>query len=551
MKKSTRVLAFIMAMVTMFTFVCFAADAEEKPTYSRFINSIGDSEGTGSKQKPWGYDAFQSENVRERLEKQFLENEKVSSVTIFVEGDVDYKGVFYISGFNAPADKPLIISGNYNGSAPTLEGANIRVMPQEAEATAIVVEDCSNVIIKNFDIFAPEGDGIHVENSENVTFQNINTYKSDESVTKTVNSPVSIGDGVNGLVLSHCNFTHFTNAIEVTASTAEDAAGIDNITLSDCTVEFCEGAALLVDGVDGITVNNLTVTSAFNGATETITDAAVVLKNTSHATLSGATINTCPGPAITLNNVKDTTVEKVYSNTNAAFMINELGADCNVRIRYCISAYDDDLVTAISTTDASGVYVYNNTFHGTSQIDMDKLSNSVIKNNIYDVIFLAKVNINKDNEFGSNYYYNTFKTAGDKNSKLKHPQYAKMVAAVFPLVTDFILADDSVLIGAGEQVEENMGTTDIYGTSLEGITAYNVGAYQGAGIPSEAGYSQGSEIFTFIWEVVKLYGGQLLQKVMDMFIPRETQEKLIEAVTKLGNFLTDALTKLIGLFTKD
>lgn len=549
MKKTRKIIAVVLAILMALSAISVVSAQEAENEFVRYVRDDASSGASGTFSKPWCYTDLSEESVLNAIHAKTQAETGARPVTVYVLSANDYEGTIVLDGWKGTADYPITIVGNMSKPSSTsefTENNNSIVSDKESSAPLITIKNCEYVTVKGIDLYSANGDGISIENSSNIKIANVNSYKANQSITKTLDSALTIGNGVKDLTVENCSFSYFSAPIEVAGEE------IDNVTIKNCSMEFCSAEALIVDGVDGVSISDLTVTRAFYSGEETdpVTDkAGVVIKNSNDVVLSGGKIATCAGPAIALENVKDTTIEKVFSTSNAAFMTNKLGTDANVRIRYCVSAFDDEAATVISSTEASKLLVYNNTFYGAKTIDMSKVVVSVIANNIFDFISDNKdkaVPMAGDNTVAANCYNNVSKDKGEGSVQFD-PWYVDTVPTV-PELNNFVIASASKIIGAGIQVEEDMGKTDIFGTELATVENHNIGAYEGLGVESvqpevdQSGSSTFMYYVTLIWGYVK----DILQKIMDKILTPEQQEALTQKVMDIFNWVVSVVTDIVA-----
>lgn len=540
MKKSTKILSVIIAVVMLLGIVSSVSFAATD--YTRYVTVYGGGTCKGTKSNPWSLMDFM--NNIDTINEKISAGDRSAIIINVSSASGTYENTFKLEGIKGNANTPVTIVCNYidlgEGNNATLEVAT---------GNAIELIDCEYVTIKNINICAASGDGVLVKNCKNVTIENVDSYVKSSSVTKTMEKPIVFEGKNENITITGSDFSCVTEPITIMAN---DEIAVDNLDIKNIKIEKTLKEAIVVDGVDNIEISDFTVTKAFSLGQEEpeyTTNAAVVIKNSDGVSFRNSKISECYSTAITLDNVINTTVENIYSLDNASFMFNGLGENANVRIRYCVSAYDDYYPIIISATQASGVYLYNNTFYAASAIDMNNLTNSAIANNIYDMQFLGKVMINENNKFATNCYHNTFKNKADSGAMEKNPQFFISVTEK-PSLDEFILAAESVLKGTGTRVEENMGTTDIYGNVIDADANINVGAYQGEGIPAIDEVDQSKDSLDFYKNVAGKYIGDFTQKLLDMFFTPEQQETIKATFNYVVSGIVSGITKLIGSFIK-
>ena len=559
MKKSRKVIALLLALIISVSAFGAVVSAEDDAPYNRYVSVVpGSPSPKGTSSKPWGIDYLKEDAFAQAINDK-IQSGSYTSVVINIMSSEDYDAPLIIKGVEGTKDVPVYVVGNYLAGG---EGNDSVITPAGGAEYGIAVEDCSYVNISNLKICNANmggalGGGINVINSNNITFQNISSYKPNQNYKKTMTNAVTIGDGVSNIVFEGCSFTHTEKAFEIVKSEEPEAKGITGLTISNCSSEYCASQALLISGINDVAINNFSAVRAFyveeeedqgvETGKEYIDEPAVVLDNIEGLTFSDAEILECPGPALSLRNVKSAVVEKVFSENNAAFMVNTLANDCNIVIRYCISANDNGKTSVASLTNAGGVCFINNTIYNIGEFDFGKLSSSVIKNNIFQTVMFGKINVGS-NDCSNNCYWNTSKPSGDSKSMMKNPQFFDTVTST-PSKGEFVLADNSVLIAAGTKVDGFMGTEDIFDNEITGKESFNIGAYQGAGVTPVVEIDQTREIiqyyFSYFTEKIK----QAFDNFLSLFLTPEQKQSISDWFTNTFSGIISKIAEIIGSFT--
>ena len=550
MKKSLKILSMVMAfvmLVSVFAVSAFAGDND----YVRYVTATGSATAKGTKTNPWSLYDLAYGTAAATINEKIAAGDRTGVVINVSDEEIYYESLSII-GLQGTATTPITVVCNYNAGATDGEGSSSNLSTEQGNAINII--NCSYVTVKNINVSATNGDGIHIENSSNIVIENVDSYIANQSVTKTMNNPITFEGENSDVAISGCDFSFVEAPIVIDSSVA-------NVTFSDGSVEYSKGAALVVDGLDGFKVDGFTAKSAYYVEAEEgeeiapVYDAAVVIKNSDNVNFTNAKISGCNGPAISLINTKNTTVSKVFSTNNASFMINDLGAENNVCVTYCISSCDNKLPTVFSISDASSMGIINNTFYKPQAIDMSKLTVSVIANNIYDMELLGEVSINNANVFKTNCYHNTMKN-DDDDAILAHPQYASSNGMTGLSISEFILDDDSPMIEAGTNIFADYGAVlpltwfvveDMFGNAIFEKDFTNIGAYAGEGVQvkQDEEVNQTKDTITFYYNVVKAK----IQGFIDTFVPASVQAAFREVYDKISERVAEFVTEIISNFS--
>lgn len=556
MKKNYRALSMIMALVMVFSIFTVSAFAGDND-YVRYVTATGSATAKGTKSNPWSLDDLASENA------VALINEKISAgdrtgVVINVSSDELYYTTLVLNGIKGTATTPVTVVCNYNASVTDGSGSNSGLTTEQGNGIDII--DCTFITVKNISISAINGNGIHIKNSSDVVLENVDSYVANQSVKKTMNKPVDFEGENKNVSITGCDFKYVEAPITINT-------GVENVSFSNGSVEYSKSAALIVDGVDGFNVDGFTAKAAYyveipevgEGEAipnvEPVTDAAVVIKNCNNVTFANAKITDSNGPAISLINTKNTVVSNVFSQGNAAFMINSLQADSYVAVTYCISSNDNKLPTVFSTTDTTVMGIFNNTFYKPKSLDMSKLKLSVIANNIYDMELLGEVKIAKENWFNTNCYHYTNVNDGD-DAVLAHPQYASSQTMTGTVLSEFILDDDSPMVEGGTNIYDKYGVAvpltwfvaqDMFGNTIDyRVKTANIGAYAGIGVQVKQRdeIDQDADLKEFKNAVTKMK----IKSFLDKFIPAPVQNFFSNIFSKFAESATKVITKIIAKF---
>lgn len=233
------------------------------------------------------------------------------------------------------------------------------------------------------------------------------------------------------------------------------------------------------------------------------------------------------------------TYQYIYSHDNVRFIRNccydNYTKNENCTVRYCLSVNDNkgensmgQILTSGSLNYNDDEYAvtmdnfkfYNNTLINCSEIFCHALSNSVIANNIFvgntliDSIQFTRKNVGDNGEkivrefngvIENNCFWKFGKPYSAENSYLCNPKFAGTDETD---KNSFKLSKNSKLIGAGVQVEEDMGECDFYGNALGG--SHNIGCYEGAGEESTGSGGIFSSIAGFFGTLIAAVAGFII-----------------------------------------
>lgn len=528
MKKNVKILSLIMAIVMVFSIFTVSVVAGDND-YTRYVTKTGSATQKGTKSNPWSLDFLASENVVASLNEKIAPGDRTGVIINVSQEDV-YDQTLVLNGIKGTATTPVTVVCNYNAGALDGLGSNSNLNTPQGNGIEIV--NCTYVTVQNIDVCAVEGCGILIRDSSNISIENVNSFIENQSVTKTMNNPIKFEGTNKNISVQDCAFSYVTAPIKIDAS-------VEGFSYENGSVQYSTDAALVIDSVNGLTLDGFVAKAAYfdpeNEEAQLTDKAAVIIKNSNAVTFSGAKITDCAGSAISLVNSTGCVVENVFSYNNASFMVNELSGECGAIIRFCISSLDNKLPTVISTDDASGLWVINNTFYKPASIDLSKLQSSVIANNIYDMELLGEVKINSNNVFKTNCYHNTFKNKDD-DAIMKNPQFSA-TAMTGAEMSEFILDDDSIIIGAGTDLKAFMGEKDMFGNVIPEANEHNIGAYDGIGVQVKQAdeVNQTKDTIGFYIAVVRHY----VDAVVGKFIPPAVQEAV-------SNFLLKAVSDIVG-----
>lgn len=519
MKKVLAILMAIMMVVTMFSFstIAFAEDTvETKPVMKKYAGGTTSSYSynDGREGKPWGLGYLSEDGMGKRIVagiNKDVESGKYSAYYIYVQGNSSV--AITISGIVGTVETPVYIEIKPEMlTTPLFESEKA-----DNKVPAISLENCEYVTLKGISAKSSAHTGIEVKNCKNVTIDSVE-FKTvgytDYSLPESENAETGevtysdmdkehilnkgaallIGEGNENVTVANCKFENCRAGVVVDCSEApaivEDEEENTPATAEEETEETTPVAS------KGVEIKDCSFTN--------ISDAAILINSTDDVVVSGgsatkvgglvnaANYDGTPVAVVMVNNSKNVTVEKMYSTFNEAFVYADASTG---RIRYNVS--DNDGASYVE----DGIIVYNNTFVNASSFDL-----ATAKNNIFSMLIGEKVTVANGE---ANCYHWTSK--GDRNSIKKNPWFAnKFNGSVEgqPAIDNYKLATGSPCIGAGVQVEDDMGATDFYGNAIG--SSHNIGADEGTG--AEATYklvSQFADSFNYFIALIRNFFANL------------------------------------------
>ncbi len=505
MKKVLAIFMAIAMVATMFSFsvVSFAEGETEKAPINKFLGTaaVGNfglvfdrklkevivDEAQGSLSKPWNLNVFNPETAI--TDKKVAETHPVvgtsiidkvneyaasgeySAVNLNLTASVEEAVMFY--GLKGTEESPIVIVTKEGEAKKSFNNTT-------TAAPAITLVDCEYVTVKSITVSALNN-GIVLDGCANVTIESVDfsqigyvdyiTPVVDAEGNETINAmetaelvekgcSVLVGGDCTDVTVTACTFAKCRAGVVVDSTVVEVEEDADApAEASEETVADAKGVAVLDCQFDGMNIAAVVV----NGGEDVTVSGGSVTK-------SGDVINAdgydgTSAAAFVLDGAKNVTIERVFSTDNTAFIE---AYDVTGRVRYNVSDRDGS-----SFVFADELLVYNNTFVNTTSLEL----NAVVKNNIFSLAIGEKVNVG---EGEANCYHWTSK--GDKKSIKKNPQFANAYDGSIEGTTvrdNYILSTESPCLGAGVQVEDDMGTVDFYGNEIG--STHNIGADEGTG----------------------------------------------------------------------
>ncbi|MBQ1552536.1 MAG: dockerin type I repeat-containing protein [Clostridia bacterium] len=246
----------------------------------------------------------------------------------------------------------------------------------------------------------------------------------------------------------------------------------------------------------------------------------------------GGAANYMDGMAIDFDDrTQNTTVQYLYSHDNCKMMwaCQWTAHQYNNVVRYCLSVNDGKVAGGqCNQNDMQqiGFKFYNNTLYNSANFAFKSSMNSFIQNNIF-IMPLERVQFEgrdklaeNNNVISHNYYYGTMgpdpqldeymrdsKWKADGNVPFKAMDIFSDLGFAGSDVNDknsFRLVAGSRLIGAGTQVEEDMGAHDFFGNPL--TSTHNIGCYEGPGVSRDVALTEVTFDFSNSGSGTKTYG---------------------------------------------
>ena len=432
--------------------------------------------------------------------------QKASSMTYSEEERILFKRdcIFY-GNFTAKGggseEGPVTIGAYGDGAAPVLTST-------VADSPVILLSDVSNWTVSDVEITTAEGTGILISFSKttvrditikNVVLHDIKNYPSDTyhsgdraalriSGTATADGAHAEDITVDGCEIYNCGYGIFTGGNY--ANTAA-APYNKNIIVENCSIHDLYDDAFIMALTDTIVLRNSSVINACQSVGVYYT-APVWTWGVTHALVENCEIagakNVMDGMAVDFDDhTSNSTYQYVYSHDNVKFMWNcpyDADDHYNNTVRYCLSVNDNlgaNCGSYVGKPEHNFKF-YNNTIINGSTYNFTRYDDTCIQNNIFQLIPGEMLKLNSDYSYtiSNNCYYDALPTFKDKASMFALPQFA---GTDYTDKNSFILKSCSPCIGAGVQVEPDMGTRDLYGNALTGT--HNIGCYEGSGVQGD------------------------------------------------------------------
>ena len=492
MNKKLRILSFILALILTFTAFAFDTFATDDGT-TYYIDSVNgnDSNNGLSPESPW----------------KTLTH---ASNTTYGPGDeiLLKRGCCYFSRFYARGsgteENPITFATYGEGDLPI-----ITIGSGEAQYTPVItISDVSHWVFKDLEITAPDGTGIFIYFNgriveditiDSVVLHDIQNYASDDyygsqraairmfgNTSRPYNYLSDIH--INNCEIYNCGYGIFTGGHYNDENPNSEMYPYNkDILVENCSIYNLYDDAYIMAQSERLTLRNTSIinTCLSSGIYATaptwtwgVTEALI-----ENCEIAGAK-NIKDGMACDFDDHTDnSTYQYIYSHDNVRFMWNCVYKEdhFNNTVRYCLSVNDNVTRNAGSWEGLPeiGFKFYNNTIVNGSEYCFRRYKDSYICNNIFSLLPGCGIVLNKDyeNTFSNNCYYGTLPTKIDVNSFWADPQFA---GTDLTDKNSFMLKKCSPCIGAGVQVEEDMGEHDFYGNPLD--DTHNIGCYEGDGV---------------------------------------------------------------------
>ena len=410
-------------------------------------------------------------------------------------------------------EMPVVISSYGEGERAILKTDN--------NTDVFRLFDCSYVTISDLHIKAENGGGIWIDTLEktsvgitldNILFTDIQNYKVHSRDDNTFGAararaavivkglPARSRYAVNDLAITDCEVYNCANGFLIWGSWNDSQTPwceedeIDPIYNTGLLIEGCyfhemDAEAVIVGMCDGALVTNCRAINCCqgegldeNGEIEYFT-AAMWFWGSENSTIQYCEIagqkNFGDGMSVDFDShTNNCTYQYIYSHDNMRFMCNNpnYSGHFNNTVRYCLSVNDNKgrSSSAVGACGEHNFRFYNNTIVNSGEFQFKNLFNAYIANNIFvleDGATLAyDIDSKRNNTFENNCYYNVTRPLVDLGAMNKAPGF---VGNDYTDVNSFVLSAESPLIGAGENIDDDI-RTDFFGNE---ITSNNIGCY--------------------------------------------------------------------------
>lgn len=517
MKKTSRVLCFLVALSVLLSSAVFCTNAAENEKNYYYLDSVkGDDSNSGT-------------DINSPVKTiAGLKNLDIKPGTHFLfknGGEYDCAVTLTCSGTK---ENPIVISSYGEGEKAILK---------TNERTEVFrLFDCSYLTVSNVHIIAPNGGGIWIDTYnqtsegiiiDNVKFSDIQNYKVHSrddfsngaaparAAVIVKGLPAKSRYAVNDLTISNCEVYNSANGFIIWGSWNDEQAPwceedkIDPIYNEGLLIEGCyfhemDAEAVIVGMCKGALVTHCRAINCCqgegvdeNGEIEYFT-AAMWFWGSEKSTIQYCEIagqkNVGDGMAVDFDShTNNCTYQYIYSHDNMRFMCNcpNYSGHKGNTVRYCLSVNDNGgrSTTAVGACGEHNFSFYNNTVVNCGEFQFKNLYNSYIANNIIvpgeGATFAYDPDPSRGNVFENNCYYNVMSPIVDLSSMNTVPGFA---GSDYSDVNSFVLSKDSPLIGAGVRIDDGL-TKDFFGNE---ISSANIGCYGSTG--SDTDYD-GENIF--------------------------------------------------------
>ncbi len=476
-------------------------------------------------------------------EKTYSAGDKI----LFKAGGV-YTGSFTAKG-NGTAENPITIS-----SYGDTDKDGLPLLMTRKEKPVVMLHNVSGWTVENLEITAPNGSGIYLLADGNSGFikdfvvrdcvihdVSLMPLKRDRYYSAFRISSVGVDNRIENLNISGLNIYDCNYGITMNGTTIEytrndyispEYSYNQNFIIEDVSMNNIIYDAIVVTAMNNLLVRNCAlINTALRDDWPT---AALWSHHTKgmlveNCEIAGST-NEKDGMAVDFDGwTTDSMYQYIYSHDNVRFICNCLYDDttrnANCTVRYCLSVNDNKTENQFCST-ISNNYVaeddqpksmqnfkfYNNTIVNGSSFNMTELKDAYIANNIFcgdlsQEFVTEHISRNKEDGtqkefrlegvFTNNCFYGCAIPNKSENSIAADPQF---IGTDYTDINSFKLSKNSPLIGAGVQVEDDMGEHDFYGNPL--TETHNIGCYEGDGEETENNKSFFSYIPDFFTKIV-------------------------------------------------
>ncbi len=509
MKKSNRILSFLLALsviIGSMAFFAYAAEADKNYYYLDSVNGDDSNSGTDIDSPVKTLSGLKNLDV------------KPGTHFLFKNGG-EYECAATLT-CNGTKDNPVVVSSYGEGKTA--------ILYTNEKTEVLRLFDCSYVTVSNLHIKAPNGGGIWIDTHsqtsegiiiENIYFEDMQNYKvsfrddfsngaaSARAAVMVKGLPAKSRYAVNDLTIRNCEVYNCANGFMLWGSwndeqkpwcTEEEIDPIYNegVLVENCYFHEMDAEAVVVGICNGALITNCRAINCCQG--EGLKENGEIAYFTAAMWFWGSensTIQYCEiagqknvGDGMTVDfdsHSNNCTYQYIYSHDNMRFMCNNpnySGQKGNT-VRYCLSVNDNGgrSTTAVGECGEHNFNFYNNTIINCGEFQFKNLYNAYIANNIIipknGATFAYDVDSSRGNVFENNCYYNVMSPIVDFGAMNTVPGFA---GSDYSDVNSFMLSADSPLIGAGSAVEGV--EKDFYGNPVQ---SNNIGCYGGTGTDAE------------------------------------------------------------------
>lgn len=520
MKKLISALLCVAMMISCTAF-SISSLAAEGNTY--YVDSIGGSDANSGKSpsQAWCSLAKASSQTYEQGDR-----------LLFKAGGV-YGGSFTAKG-SGTGENPITVSsyGDINTEGKPL------IYNRGSGSIAFYIHNVDGWSVENLEIVSPDGAGLYIaaDNNygamrdfsvKNCTFHNISNQ---EGVHNSAIRVYCSGEHtrVENVYISDLNIFDCGYGLEIAGNPRDwgrqtffsvEESYNRNVVIENVSIYNIVYDGMIIGSLNGGVVRDCAVINTTN-STDHYT-APLWLHHLDRVTVENCEVagskNYKDGMTVDFDGWStNSTYQYIYSHDNIRFVNNCVYEDttknANCTVRYCLSVNDNKGENTMATRLHHQNYdytiendepkymdnfkFYNNTIINGSSFDMYNLRNSYVANNIFygddleQVFKTMRVSIDDETgkkilreftgEFTNNCFYGCAIPTAATNSVNVDPQF---IGTDIEDKNSFILSTNSKLIGAGVQVEDDMGEHDFYGNPL--TEKHNIGCYEGEGEQSE------------------------------------------------------------------